>query len=57
MIMEAYRALGANLVNQIGKEKSGIVVFAAPDEKNEFGVCCTEPCFCYDGNGAKSTRN
>lgn len=33
MIMEAYRALGANLVNQIGKEKSGIVVFAAPDEK------------------------
>ena len=28
MIMEAYRALGANLVNQIGKEKSGIVVFA-----------------------------
>lgn len=33
VIMEAYRALGANLVNQIGKEKSGIVVFAAPDEK------------------------
>ena len=33
IIMEAYRTLGANLVNQIGKEKSGIVVFTAPDEK------------------------